>query len=91
MTIMATRMGIRELRDSLTSAIRRVQRGETIEVTNHGKPVAVITPVHSDRVARLIASGEARPPTPLERPIQTFPITGEMSASEALEEDRAER
>jgi prevent-host-death family protein len=84
-------MGIRELRDSLTATIRRVQRGETIEVTNHGKPVAVISPLHSDRVARLIASGEARPPKPLDRPIRTFPVTGKMTASEALEEDRAER
>jgi prevent-host-death family protein len=90
-TTMATRMGIRELRDSLTATIRRVQRGETIEVTNHGKAVAVLAPVPSDPLERLIAAGEATPGKPLEGPIRLHPVTGSMTASEALEEDRAER
>jgi prevent-host-death family protein len=88
---MATRMGIRELRDSLTATIRRVQRGETIEVTNHGKPVAVIAPVPTDRLEQLIAAGEVTPGKPLELPDRLHPVTGPMSASEAIEEDRAER
>jgi len=88
---MSTRMGIRELRDSLTKAVRRVQRGETIEVTHHGVPVAILSPVPSDRIERLLARGDVTPPIPLDGPIKPLPVTGEMTASEALEEDRAER
>ena len=84
-------MGIRELRDNLTEAIRRVRGGETIEVTRDGVPVALISPVPTDRIERLIAGGGVSRPVPLSRPIDLFPVTGPMTAAEALEEDRAER
>lgn len=84
-------MGIRELRDTLTATIRRVQRGETIEVTHHGAPVALLSPVPDDRIERLVAAGVVTPGVPLERPLEPQPVTGEMTASEALEEDRADR
>lgn len=87
---MATRMGIRQLRDTLTATIRRVQQGETIEVTHHGAPVAVLGPLSADRIDRLVASGEATPGKPLERALRRFPVTGELSASQAVEDDRAE-
>jgi prevent-host-death family protein len=88
---MATQMGIRELRDTLTATIRRVRAGETIEVTHQGVPVAIIAPAASDRVSRLVAAGDVTPPRPLTRPLRRFPVTGALSASEAIEEDRAER
>jgi prevent-host-death family protein len=84
-------MGIRELRDNLTDAIRRVAAGERIEVTRDGVPVAVIAPVPIDRIERLLAGGGVSRPVPLSRPLRLFPVKGEKSASEALEEDRAER
>lgn len=84
-------MGIRQLRDSLTATIRRVRRGETIEVTHHGAPVAVLAPVPVDRIDHLVATGEATPGKPLARPLRRFPVTGELSASQAIEDDRAER
>jgi prevent-host-death family protein len=88
---MATQMGIRQLRDTLTAAVRRVQRGETIEVTHHGTPVAVLAPVPADRIERLVASGEVTPGKPLERALRRHPVTGALSATEAIEDDRAER
>ena len=88
---MATKMGIRELRDSLTATIRRVQAGETIEVTHHGTPVAVLGPVPADRIDRLVAAGDVAPGQPLGRAVRRFAVTGERTASQALEEDRAER
>jgi antitoxin (DNA-binding transcriptional repressor) of toxin-antitoxin stability system len=39
------RIGIRELRDTLTATIRRVRAGETFEVTHDGVPVALLAPV----------------------------------------------
>lgn len=88
---MTTRMGIRELRDTLTATIRRVQRGEKIEVTHHGEPVAVLAPLPADRISRLVARGAVTPGEPLGRPLRRYPVTGDVSASRAIEEDRAER
>lgn len=84
-------MGIRELRENLTAAMRRVRAGETIEVTHHGAPIAVIAPVPEDRFARLVASGEVEAGERLEVPSRRFPATTGRTASEALEEDRAGR
>ncbi len=88
---MATRMGIRELRDGLTAAIRRARAGETIEVTHHGELVALLTPAPADRIEALVASGLATPGRPVDPPLRRFPVTGELSAGAAVEDDRAER
>jgi prevent-host-death family protein len=88
---MAERMGIRELRDSLTATIRRVREGETIEITHHQQPVALLTPVRSDRIEQLLQAPDITPCEPLERPLRRFPVTTGVTASDALEEDRAER
>ena len=87
---MLARIGIRELRGTLTATIRRVQAGETIEITHHHRPVAVLVPVRADRIERLVESGEVTAGRPLERQLRRFPIAGARSASEALEEDRTE-
>lgn len=65
--------------------------GETIEVTHHGAPVAVLAPVPAARIDRLVATGEVTPGQPLAQPLRRFPVTGELTATQALEEDRAER
>ena len=87
---MATQMGIRELRDTLPATIRRVQRGETIEVTHHGSAVAVLAPVPADRIDRLLATGDVSGGDGLDRPLRRSPVTGEVSASEALAADRSD-
>jgi prevent-host-death family protein len=91
MVIMGTQIGIRQLRDTLTATIRRVQAGETVEVTNHGAPVALLSPLPADRIDLLVARGDVTRPSPLVRPLRRHPVTGELSASEAIEDDRAER
>ncbi len=88
---MRSRIGIRELRDTLTATIRRVRNGETLEVTHDGVPVAILAPVRGDRVEQLLAGGGVTAPTPLAEPLRRFPVTGELTATEAIEEDRAER
>ncbi len=87
---MAERMGVKQLRDTLTATIRRVRAGETIEVTHQDVVVAVLSPVDNDRISRLVASGEVALPTEPMGPFRLHPVTGPMSASEAIEEDRAE-
>lgn len=88
---MATRIGIRELRDKLTATIRRVRGGESIEITHDGEPIALLSPLPSDRIGRLTSEGDVTPGRPLDRPLRRFPVTGPLTASEAIEEDRAER
>jgi antitoxin (DNA-binding transcriptional repressor) of toxin-antitoxin stability system len=88
---MRARIGIREFRDTLTTTIRRVRKGETIEVTHDGVPVAILAPLPSDRVQRLVAGGDVTPPSPLARPLRRYPATGSLTAAEAIEDDRAER
>jgi prevent-host-death family protein len=39
-----TSVGVRELRQRASELLRRVERGETIEITDRGRPVAVLSP-----------------------------------------------
>jgi prevent-host-death family protein len=53
------RVGIRELRQRASDLLRKVQAGETIEITDRGRSVALLTPVPSgNALARLRAAGE---------------------------------
>ncbi len=51
------RVGVRELRQNLSVYLRRVRRGEVLEVTERGEPVAVLHPIAAsdDVFARLAA------------------------------------
>jgi prevent-host-death family protein len=52
-------VGVRELRQRASELLRRVQAGETIEVTAHGHPVALLGPIpHATALERLRASGD---------------------------------
>lgn len=88
---MATRMGIRELRDKLPQAIRRVRGGETIEVTHDGEPVAVITAYRRSKLDQLIAEGKATPGRPFRPPERLYEAKGPKSASEIIIEGREDR
>jgi prevent-host-death family protein len=88
---MPAQIGIRELRDNLTATIRRVRAGETIEITHHHERVAILTPARLDRIDRLHDASDITPGKPLDQPIRRHRPAGRMTASEALEEDRAER
>lgn len=87
------RVGVRELRQDLSKYLRRVARGETLEVTDRGQPVAVLAPlpVASGPLERLIVDGRAtRPSRDL---LELLPPRGKVSTrlSDALSEERAER
>jgi prevent-host-death family protein len=86
------RIGIRELRDNLTSTIRRVRAGEAFEVTHDGEPVAILSPVKHSRLDELIAAGQVTmPKRPLQIPRERFKVTGDRTVSEILDEQRADR
>jgi prevent-host-death family protein len=54
-----TSVGIRELRQRASELLRRVAAGETIQVTDRGRPVALLTPVpDAGPLERLRAAGD---------------------------------
>ena len=54
-----TSVGIRELRQRASELLRLVEAGETVEVTDRGRPVALITPVPAlEGLNRLRADGD---------------------------------
>ncbi len=86
-----TRVGIRELRQRASELLRRVEAGETFEVTDRGRPVAILGPLpDGSPYERMLASGEIIPaegsiddlPDPLP------PEPGRPTASETLAELR---
>jgi prevent-host-death family protein len=55
-------VGVRELRQRASELLRRVEAGETIEVTDRGRPVALLAPLPGgEPLHRLRAVGEAIP------------------------------
>lgn len=94
---MTERVGVRELRQNLSKWLRRVENGESFEVTDRGKPVAQLNPLPSaddDVIARLVRQGRVAhvgigsladlPPPP------PAPPAG-ISISEALQEIREDK
>ena len=52
-------IGIRELRQRASDYLRRVAAGETFEVTDRGRPVALLTPIpNATPLDRLRAAGD---------------------------------
>lgn len=60
------RVGVRELRQNLSVYLERVKAGETLEVTEHGQPVAQLGPRRDKPTSildQMIADGRATPAT----------------------------
>ncbi len=60
----SARVGVRELRQNLSVYLDRVKDGETLEVTEHGHAVALLTPLPRSTMTtldRLIAEGRVTP------------------------------
>ena len=90
MTTVPERIGIRELRDHLTAVIRRVRNGETVEVTHDGRPVALITPIPTDRLERLERAGLLTPARPLRIPPRRFESQNGLTSEQIIADDRGE-
>ncbi|HEX9416171.1 MAG TPA: type II toxin-antitoxin system prevent-host-death family antitoxin [Gaiellaceae bacterium] len=91
---MDAKVTVRELRQNLSVHLRRVERGETLEVTRRGEPVAVLAPLPGGRSAvdRAVAElGASRPAGDLldhGAPLPRRP--GERPLSELVAEQREE-
>ena len=83
-------IGIRELRQRASKYIALVRRGDTVQVTDRGRPVALLVPIPQDVLGRLSAagrlSGEAGDLLELGQPVPPRP--GELLPSVQLAESR---
>jgi len=82
-----TTIGIRELRQRASEYLRRVEAGETLQVTDRGRPIALLTPIpETDPLAQLRAAGEVSTPVgnmdDLPEPLDLDP--GQEAPSERL-------
>ncbi len=60
-------VGIRELKDNLSHYVRRVEAGERLQITAHGRPVAELGPISASRPRlsrwdEMVAAGTIRLP-----------------------------
>ena len=83
-----TSMGIRELRNGLSKHLADVRAGATITVTDHGTPVARITPIDTPTaLERLIAEGVVQLPARTKRPAPD-PVVADVALSETVLAER---
>jgi prevent-host-death family protein len=80
------RIGVRDLNQNTSQVLARVSGGETIEITDRGRPVARLVPIDGDApaLARLVGSGRATAPTS-SGPIPLPPQFGDPALDAASE------
>ena len=93
------RIGVRELRQNLSVYLDRVKAGETLDVTEHGQPVAQLGPRPAKSrsiLDQMIADGRATPatirprdiPPPLPNPDPHGPTLTEILLAMRAEDER---
>ena len=89
-------IGVREIRQNLSVYLDRVKAGETLQVTEYGRVVAILAPLPAERLSpldRMVREGRAIPPKGSlkdRRPPRPAP-PGSPSTQEILDELRADR
>jgi len=86
------RVGTRELKTKLSEYMRRVKSGQTIVVTEHGKPIGQIVPVKAsveERLRAMVATGLAEWDGQRLKPYKPTAINhGDRQVSDLVVEDR---
>jgi prevent-host-death family protein len=54
-------VGIRALKQNASSVVAHAAAGETVTITDRGRPVAQMTPIPASRLEQLHAAGRVRP------------------------------
>ena len=87
-----TTVGIRELKAQISKYLRRVKAGQTLIITDHGKPVGRIVPVEEtleERVQRLVSAGIVKWNGKKLKPREPIAINqGPRQVSDLIVEDR---
>jgi prevent-host-death family protein len=93
MNVATTTVGVRDLKNNLSSHLAAVRHGTEIIVTDHGHPIARLTSVGgksgAERLSELIAAGEAEAPrrTTRTRPKPTR-LPADATVSDLVSEQR---
>jgi prevent-host-death family protein len=94
--------GVRELKDNLSRYIRRIEAGERISITAHGRVVAALVPhgelsgasrsSSPDKLDKLVAEGIVRAPTEPGDPLEDWPTIRLVpgTAAELIDSDRGD-
>lgn len=81
-------IGIRELRDGLSRHLAAVRAGQTLTITDHGRPIARIVPVDQPSpLERLIAEGVVQPARETRRSLPE-PVKSSGSVSDLVADQR---
>ena len=96
--LVVTSTGIRELKYNLSRYIRRIEAGERIAITVHGRLVAELVPPGAkrrgttSRFDELVSAGVIRPPLEAGDPTEDWPDFGlpAGTAAELIDADRGE-
>jgi prevent-host-death family protein len=64
-------VGIRALKQNASAVVADAAAGETVTITDRGRPVAQMTPIPTSPLQRMLSSGQARPPA---RDISELPV-----------------
>ena len=96
--LVVTSTGIRELKDNLSRYIRRIEAGERVAITTHGRVVAELVPPGTkakgtpSRFDELVASSVIRPPLEAGDPTEGWPDIRlpAGTAAELIDADRGE-
>ncbi len=77
-------IAIRELNQQTARVIERVKRGQVVEITDRGRPVARLVPATPapEPLERLVTEGRAVPPT-ITGPIPLPPVLGDPTIDSA--------
>lgn len=82
-------IGVQELRQNASRYLSRVaSRQESIEIADHGRPIARLVPITNDDWANMIAAGEIVPADPAIDVRDVEPLAVDVNASEILRELR---
>lgn len=81
------KVGVRDLKDSLSAYLRRARAGEHIVVTERGKPIAKLVPPDlPEGLARLIAESRLVPARAPRRLDRIRPVLGAQAGKRILEQ-----
>ncbi len=78
------RIGVRELRQNASRYLADVARGESLEITQHGRAIARLVPVPRDSWEEMIASGRVIPAQGAGRPGDEDPLELDVDMSAEL-------
>jgi prevent-host-death family protein len=86
-------IGIRALKQNASAVVARVAAGETVTITDRGRPVARMTPISTSSLEEMRAAGLVRPAT---RSLKDLPSPEPLddvgpSMAEILDELREDR